>query len=189
MGVSVSVVLVDRRSGKINSLANPTQVNPFFLYWKPDSLAISALGTMAESDSLALIEIPTLGGRASMLGVGRPFFWHWSPNSKSFVSHYNELMPGTTGEENWTISLNLTSGTKIERTDIGLQSGNFQTPAFSPEGNSIAIVIRNSGEQKALTLFSPIGENTHHPAHPPSRLPGGPPLGLTGELTPCSTLA
>ena len=114
---------------------------------------------MAESDSLALIEIPTLGGRASMLGVGRPFFWHWSPNSKSFVSHYNELMPGTTGEENWTISLNLTSGTKIERTDIGLQSGNFQTPAFSPEGNSIAIVIRNSGEQKALTLFSPIGEN------------------------------
>jgi Tol biopolymer transport system component len=62
-------------------------VIPFYLYYSPDGSIISMLCSVPETRQFALLLLPSEGGRTHTLDTGKPFYWDWSPDSRSILAH------------------------------------------------------------------------------------------------------
>jgi TolB protein len=132
-----SLVAADAAGGRKEQLFSGTRVQPFYLFWSPDSRAISLLSQVKGEDALEL-GIAMTGGKGSYHGVdrGAPYYWDWLKNSQDVVVHTNI---GRTGEAGERLSL-LRVTAETPRADIPVGSGLFQAPAVSPDGRSLAYV-------------------------------------------------
>jgi TolB protein len=109
-----------------------TRLQPFYLYWAPDSRRVSFLSEVTGEASMEM-GVATAGveGDYHALDSGAPFYWDWRPDSQSVVVHAN--MGGADPER---LSV-LSPGLSTQRSDLGVESGIFQAPSYSPDGKSI----------------------------------------------------
>lgn len=114
-------------------LLTGTRLQPFYLYWTPDSRRVSFLSEVT-GQTIMEMGIATAGveGDYQALDSGAPFYWDWRPDSQSIVVHANM------GAESTTERLSLLSPEpSAQRSDLSVETGVFQAPSFSPDGKSM----------------------------------------------------
>jgi len=126
-----------------------TEYFPFYLYWTPDSQSISFLSNGSSEDGLVLHLAAAEGGKSSILGVGQPFYWAWSPSSDVLVVHTG----GAFAENPEAKLAYLTPAGASEGKSIALQPAAFQAPDWSKDGDRI-VVAAESGEGKGILALT-----------------------------------
>lgn len=118
-GASVVVTLVE--DGSSTDYLTPFRV--FYIQWRPDSGAIGVLGAGGQGTALAIIELEN--GQVTPMHSAGSFYFHWSPDGSTLVTHLDssvlELVDVATGE----------------RITIDTETGTFEAPQWSGDGESI----------------------------------------------------
>jgi TolB protein len=142
--VTEAALFADSRDGsKQRRLLNGSRLQPFYLYWAPDSRRLSLLSQVKGDSSLEMgIATPGAEGDYQALDRGAPFYWDWRPDGSSVVVHTN------IGGETERLSLLDPSGASGSL-DLGVTGGYYQAPGFSPDGKNVAYV---SSAESTFTL-------------------------------------
>ncbi len=129
------------RSEPVSLFDNPGS-SPFYLYWAPDSQAVTFLTQEPNSMAMRQVEV-NLPDANRVLGEGAPFYWVWSPAADKLLMHVygsRALSPQA------HLSI-LPNRSDAERIELKLAPGGFQAPAWSPDGEYIFYVASaNSAE-------------------------------------------
>ncbi len=122
---------------------------PIYLYWAPRNNALSfIIGDSRRQVAFYLADLRT--GDLTRLDTGRPFYWDWSFNGRSIITHTG----GVGGTDPGRLSLiSWNDGTRLN-TDIPLATAYFQSPAFSPAGTAILTAIRGAMGGSYLTVLN-----------------------------------
>jgi len=127
---------------------------PFYLYWSPDSQQLSFLTTGGSETGLVLYMVPPQGGEAQILGIGQPFYWDFSPDSRSILIH-----TGGSTRFNPEASLALLGlDGEVMETELDLQPAFFQAPAWSPDGEKFLLAAESDSDGEGLLLTDTKGE-------------------------------
>lgn len=101
---------------------------PFYLYWRPDSQAIAALGPTGDGSQTALTTIDLASGAVTAHHGTRSFYIAWSPDGTQLVTHldaeYLELY-------------DLEARTRHPVTTTG---GQWEAAQFTPDGSGIVFI-------------------------------------------------
>lgn len=122
---------------------------PFYIYWSPAGERLGFLSNTNTGRGLALFEMPASGGEARLIDAGSPYFWSWAPDGTSIATHAGAL--------NQTISmdrmslLNLGDGGVKEQV-LNLAPSEFQTPAWTPDGEHVIVAVRSGGNRVLVML-------------------------------------
>ena len=130
-GASLIVTLIE--DGSATEFLTPFRV--FYIQWRPDSEAIGVLGAGGQGTALAIIELD--GGTVTPMHSAGSFYFHWSPDGSTLVTHLDSS----------TIELvDVASG---ERTPIDTETGTFEAPQWTGDGESIIyvrpLIIQSAG--------------------------------------------
>ena len=120
---------------------------PFYLYWTPDNASISFLSSTASGSSLILHNVSAKGGEHVVLDTGSPYYWSWSPDSQTMVTHAGG---GNAASAERMAFLQVDS----EVTEDGLTffPASFQAPAWSPDGSHIMLAARDESAQNSIVI-------------------------------------
>ncbi len=122
----------------------------FYLYWTPDSRALTFL-TQEElglAMRLAEVDVP---GESRLLETGAPFYWVWSPRGDKLLMHVG-------GSRRASSSAHLSILEKragANRIQLNLAPGRFQAPLWSPDGEAIFYVASDEAGQDAIYRANP----------------------------------
>jgi Tol biopolymer transport system component len=157
---------------------------PFYLYWSPDSRNISFLSNGTGEGGLVLHLAAADGSGSHIAGTGQPYYWDWSPEEDEIFIH-----TGGAAAENPEARLAFMSmDDPFPSQEIDLQPASFQAPAWSPDGETIAMAVetetgealvlqeRLSGKQRTIAeidgavafAWSPDGSQLAYTASPPA---------------------
>ncbi len=131
-----------------------TEQSPFYLFWSPDSQVVSFLSSSRNADGLILQMVPYEGGEVQVIGIGQPYYWDWSPDSSSILTHTGgsaRLNPEA------RITLQLQNG-DLEMTDVALIPSAFQAPDWSPDGQTWLIAAEDENGEESLVLTTTKGD-------------------------------
>jgi Tol biopolymer transport system component len=128
-------------------------VQPFYLFWSPNSQSIAFLGSDAATGALSQYLVPALGGQSKLISQGSPYYWDWSPDNNSMIVHI-----GGTGSDNPAARLAFlgADGSNLKG-DLKLKAGSFEAPAWSTAGDTVALATQNDAGTNQLILASPNG--------------------------------
>jgi TolB protein len=121
---------------------------PFYLYWTPDSQSISFLSNGVTESGLVLHLVPATGGVSSILGVGQPFYWAWSPDSDRLIIHTGGAYATNPDAQLAFLSLD----NEHENSSLGLIPAAFQAPDWSTDGERIVVASQGGDGQRELVL-------------------------------------
>lgn len=115
-------------------------VSPFFLSIADTGGLIGVLGSHADGGPLALLAVPTGGGRAIEVTRGSPLYWEWVPGKRALLANVGN--PGTVSHIE--IGRRRATAQKFDR-----ESSPFRTPAVSTD--RIAYVAEVGGPSLMLS--------------------------------------
>ena len=123
---------------------------PFYLYWTPDSRAVTFL--TANGPDLSLQSVPADGSAAArVLRQGQPMYWAWEGPDRMFVhtGSDTDAFLGAVGMDGTTMS-----------TVAGLP-GVFRAPSASADGRYDAYVVAPSPNTEAVVVGTSDGSTSH----------------------------
>jgi Tol biopolymer transport system component len=125
---------------RLSRLLSGTRLQPFYLFWSPDSRRVSLLSQVRGENALEL-GVATAGtdGDYRSLDEGSPFYWDWLGDGRTVVAHVNGGR-NAKGDERLSI---LKVDSASVRSDVNVEGGFFQAPNISPDGKSF--VYASSG--------------------------------------------
>ncbi len=133
---------------------NSAGQSPFYLFWSPDSQMLSFLSSSRDADGLMLQMVPVEGGEVQVIGIGQPYYWDWSPDNRSILTHTGgsaRINPEA------RISLQLHNG-EIEETELALKPSAFQAPDWSPDGQSWLLAAEDENGEESLLITNTEGD-------------------------------
>jgi Tol biopolymer transport system component len=118
---------------RLSHLLSGTRLQPFYLFWSPDSRRVSLLSQVRGENALEL-GIATAGaeGDYRSLDGGSPFYWDWLGDGRTVVAHVNGGRNGKADERLSVLNVDAAS----VRADVKVGGGFFQAPNISPDGRS-----------------------------------------------------
>ncbi len=123
---------------------------PANLYWSPDSRSLSFLTAGPGGGGFLLLSWqPGSAAPVQTLDAGRPLFWGWAPDSTGVTVHAGSVR--TSGRR---VSF-LQVGAAVIESGLPLQPGEFQTPAWSPDGSGVVLGTIADGGQTDLVIAHP----------------------------------
>lgn len=118
---------------------------PFYLYWSPDSNALTFLTQETNGLAMRQVEVGRPGSERE-LGEGNPFYWAWSPASDKLLMHVGGAR---TFSEQAHLSL-LDNKSGAERVQLDLAPGRFQAPYWSSDGQYLFYIAEDKSGQEGL---------------------------------------
>ena len=116
---------------------------PFFLSPSPDGTRVGYLGGRAGEMGFAMGSVELETGERIDHGTGQPFYAAWSPDGDSLATHIGS--PGSrTGSRLALQTFGDEGAVAASATELGLDTGIFQTPDYAPDGSRIAVVLRDA---------------------------------------------
>ena len=123
---------------------------PANLYWSPDSRQLSFLTAGSGGGGFLLLSWqPGSAAPVQTLDAGRPLFWAWAPDSTGVTVHAGSVR--TSGRR---VSFLQVGAAVIER-GLPLQPGEFQTPAWSPDGSGVLLATIADGGLTDVVIAHP----------------------------------
>ncbi len=127
---------------------------PFYLYWSPDSHHLTFLSNKG-SDTLALQAVASDKQNAAQeLATGSPIFFAWSPDSRDMFVHLN----GTLGDSQDARVAVVPFGSNDAQLPVTGTPGTFQTPQWSPDGQSL-LFSKVDGSKQVVAISNAAGDN------------------------------
>ncbi|HEY86150.1 MAG TPA: hypothetical protein G4N96_13685 [Chloroflexi bacterium] len=128
---------------------NVEESSPFYLYWSPDSQALSFL--TQETDAIALWRLDMASPKAPrVLDWGNPFYWDWSPASDEMLAHVG----GSWADSEQAQLSFVRTQEKAARIELQITPGHFQAPLWSADGQFIYYVVADETGQEAIYRMS-----------------------------------
>jgi len=127
--------------------------HPIYLYWSPDNENVGFITTTATNQSIILQSAPAKGGERTIIDVGSPYYWSWAPDGSSMIVHTGS--PTSTSPEHLAF---LHVDSDIREDGLATTPASFQAPAWSPDGNHIALA-RSSENENQVIVTEATGEN------------------------------
>ncbi|MCB0209772.1 MAG: PD40 domain-containing protein [Anaerolineae bacterium] len=118
--------------------------NPFYLYWAPNSQAVTFLTQEPNSMSMRLADVKQ-PENSRLLEKGAPFYWAWSPQGDRLLMHVGGSRD-TSAEAHLSF---LPNRQDAQRVELDLAPGGFQAPMWSSDGQSF-FYVGDSGEEEAI---------------------------------------
>lgn len=130
---TAAVIVSSATDGSSTEYVTPFQV--FYIQWRPDSGALGVLGAGGEGTALAIIDLGD--GQVTEMHSAGSFYFVWSPDGKTLVTHLNGSI------------IELVDVASGERTPIDTETGTFEAPQWTADGNSIIyirpVIIQTAG--------------------------------------------
>jgi Tol biopolymer transport system component len=130
---AASVVVTSVDDGSSTEYLTPFRV--FYIQWRPDSGAIGVLGAGGQGTALVIVELD--GGKVTPMHSAGSFYFHWSPDGSTLVTHLDSSI------------LELVDVASGERTAIDTETGTFEAPQWTDDGESIMyvkpLIIQSAG--------------------------------------------
>jgi Tol biopolymer transport system component len=121
---------------------------PFYLFWSPNSEFVTFLSNTADGMNLSLTMSRAAGGNSIVIGTGQPFYWDWSPDNQAIIVHTG----GATSQNPDAKLAVITMDEAPDRTELDLNPGSFQAPAWSPDGDELVLTAINDAGDEELIL-------------------------------------
>jgi len=113
---------------------------PIYFNWSPDSSSVTYL--VAVQGGMALHEVSVSDPRDNQRrGVSLPFYWAWSPEPDTLVSHRGNRVEFSRGEET------------VRVTGPDSAATSFSAPAYSRDGKTAYYVARDQSDELAIMAF------------------------------------
>lgn len=154
--VESTLYVANPKEGTISSVHDAGAFPPFYLYWSPDSRRISFLTTDEETSALTLQIVGDTGENYRVLGMGRPYYWDWSPAGDTIFAHVGGRNPQ--GEAGSSLRLLSLDNGEVSTETLELVTIEFQAPQYSPDGEYIAAAVEDFTGRRMLMLLDPQGE-------------------------------
>ena len=153
-GIS-STMYVVRPGGRARRVFSQAGLAPFFLYPNPGGSRVGYLGSEAGAPGLVMGSVDLETGVRIVHGRGQPYYSAWSPDGTSLVTHIG--VPGSGPGSQLALQRLDGSADDLRPGYLSeLAPGMFQTPAYSPDGSAIAVVLR-VGESSGIHLLGTDG--------------------------------
>ncbi|MFP4549493.1 MAG: TolB family protein [Spirochaetales bacterium] len=129
---------------------------PFFLYPTLDGTRVGYLGSQAGLGGYIMGSVDLETGDRLLHGRGQPFYSAWAPDGQSLLVHV-----GTPARDSSLALQSVAKATdELPETDrLELEAGFFQSPAYAPDGRSIAVVLEGSDGETGIHLLDPMGND------------------------------
>ena len=122
-------------------------VAPFYLYWSPDGQRIAFLSP-SQGGSLSLwMAKGRQADSARSIAQGSPSYFSWAPDSRSLLSHIGGAQ-NSSGDAHLSVLQSDPSGS----TELPDVPGDFQAPAWSPDGRRFLVVRQGVNHFDELVL-------------------------------------
>ncbi|MBE7471198.1 MAG: PD40 domain-containing protein [Anaerolineales bacterium] len=126
-------------------LFDQPEAAPFYLYWSPDSQAITFLTQEPANMSMRQVAADAPGS-GRILEKGAPFYWVWSPRGDKLLMHVGGSR--AVSDEAHLSLLDNRAG--AERVELDLAPGRFQAPFWSADGQYFYYIAADEQGQEAI---------------------------------------
>ena len=141
-----SLYTVEINGKRLSHLLSGTRLQPFYIFWSPDSRRVSLLSQVRGENALEMgIATANADGDYRSLDGGAPYYWDWLADGRTLVVHVNG---GTNAKGSERLSV-LKVDTESARSDVKVDGGFFQAPNISPDGRSF---VYASSSESGFTL-------------------------------------
>lgn len=144
--------IVDPDGSNLRKVWEATDEEPIYLAWAPNSALIALL--VHTEDNLEVIVVDSSGADIPRsVARGNPLYFAWSPDSREIL-----LNVGSSQSSGAQPALALVRlGPPDESRSLGVVPGDFRAPAWSLDGQRIAIVTSEPDRTGAVAVGSPRG--------------------------------
>jgi Tol biopolymer transport system component len=132
-------------------------IAPFFLLPSPDGQRVGYLGSQRGEGGYVMASVDIESGDTIVHGKGQPFYSAWSPDGSDLLTHVGRPTGQATGSSLTLRDSTLDGFEGGSRLD--LITGRFQSPAYAPNGDSIAVVLTDREGRAGIHLLSAEGED------------------------------
>lgn len=120
------------------------QSSPFYLYWAPDSQAITFLTQESGGMAMRLVDVRQ-PENSRLLERGAPFYWVWSPKGDRLLMHVGGARSASQSAH---LSF-LDNRQNAQREELAFAPGRFQAPAWTSNGETI-FYVGDDGDNEAI---------------------------------------
>lgn len=143
-GRGATTFYAHRPGERPEEIASLRDTAAFYLYPTPDGRRVSYLSG-SPSGAFVMGSVGIDAGDIIEHGRGQPFYWAWSPDGDTAVTHTGS--PNQRGGSALAFSGLTSDGAAREPERISHRPGTFRAPAFLPDGRGAAVVLSVAGRQ------------------------------------------
>jgi TolB protein len=127
---------------------------PIYLYWSPDNENLSFISSPVTGQYIVMQSVPAAGGERTLLDSGSPYYWSWAPDGRVMIVHAGGAETASSPQHLAFLRVD------PQPLEMGLDTtpASFQAPAWSPDGNRIALA-RVTDNENQIVVTDAAGEN------------------------------
>ena len=160
--VETKVMVANVDDDSVNEVYTSANEHPIYLNWSPDNTNITFISSNVSAQNMILQSVPAQGGDRTILDTGSPYYWSWAPDGRVMIVHAGGAAASTPEH---IAFLNVDSS-NVTESAVNVPSSStassptqaFQAPAWSPDGNSIALA-HASDKENQIIVTDAAGEN------------------------------
>lgn len=147
---------VPREGGVLTEAYNINEGRILFPYWSPNGEHVSFLSNQGQSRYELQTVSPDGSDHSSVLGSRTPLYQSWAPDSESVLVHSDGEL--TNASDSVLSAIRLGAAESAEDT-LPYQPGEFQAPAWSPDGSQLLFATSGSDGVDSLVVADADGQN------------------------------
>ena len=148
------VIVANVDEDSVEEVYTSESEHPIYLNWSPNNENITFISTNVTGQNILLQSVPAQGGERTVLDAASPYYWSWAPDGSVMIVHAGGAQASVPPHISF---LDVESSVVTEQA-VDATPGAFQAPAWSPDGNRIALA-RVADDENQIIVTDAAGEN------------------------------